>query len=287
MSHFGLYMLTGNFLDPGTFKGNAFFIIRALLYGALLLTCYLLETAMRQVSENVTLKDNARMTESQLAMQKEHYRQLMLDSETVKAMRHDLRHHLVIFRQFAESRDSGKMKEYVDDLSDGLAVGHDKAYCENHAVGAITAYYLGLAEGEGVFVEARLHIPEDTGRVPAMDLCVVMGNMLENAVEACQRMEHGEKFIRARSLIQGDYITLAVENSFDGLWNEKDGVYLSRKRDGAENPPCEGVGLSSVKTVCAKYDGRAVFEVDGNVWRSSAAVAMGNGGAEEETYSQH
>jgi len=105
-----------------------------------------------------------------------------------------------------------------------------------------------------------------------MDLCIIIGNFLENAVEACQRMEEGEKFIRIRSLIQGDYLTIVVENSFDGDWKEQDGVYLSRKREGTENTPFEGIGIASVKSICEKYGGRIVINADDNVWKSSALV---------------
>ena len=278
MSYFGLFMLTGNFMDPGAFKGNAFFIIRALLYGALLLTCYLLETAMRQVSENVTLKENARMTERQLNLQREQYERLMGNVESAKAMRHDIRHQLAVLKGFGAAGDLDGLNRYIDELTGSLPV-LERLYCKNYAVNAVINHHLSAAGSEDIRLDIKLDIPEKTGRLPGMDLCVVVGNFLENAAEACRRMEHGEKFIRVRSLIQGDYLTLTVENSFDGLWNERDGAYLSRKREGAGS---EGVGLPSVKTVCAKYDGRAVFAVNGNVWRSSAVMAMENGSGADE-----
>jgi len=258
-------------MDPGSFKGSAFFIIRALLYGTMLLTCYLLEKAMRQVSENVTLKENARMTERQLDSQREQYERLMENLQHEKTVRHDVRHHLAVMKGFGAACDLDNLNRYLDKLTDGLPV-FENVYCKNYAVSAIVNHHLSAAGSEYIRLDIKLDIPEKTGRVPGMDLCVVMGNMMENAVEACRRMEHGERFIRARTLIQGVYLTLVVENSFDGLWNEKGGVYFSRKSEKAGSAPQEGIGLSSVKAVCEKHGGRAVFGPKGKVWYSSAMV---------------
>jgi sensor histidine kinase regulating citrate/malate metabolism len=193
----------------------------------------------------------------------------MQGADTVKFMRHDMRHHLTLMGELA-LEDAAKLQEYIRGLSEKLDVAEGKRYCTNYAVNAITTHYLGVAEKEGVAVDAQLGIPEDTGRVPAMDLCVIMGNLLENAVEACRRVERGEKFIQARGRIIGDGLSIVVTNSFDGVWREKNDVYLSRKAD--EGEPCEGVGLSSVKAVSEKYRGLIQYEITGGVWKSSVLV---------------
>ena len=273
-SFFGLYMLTGSFMDPGAFKGSAFFIIRALLYGALLLICYLLETAMRQVSENVTLKGNARMTERQLDLQREQYARFMEHVGTIKSIRHDMRDHLAAMKGYVSFGEVEKLGALMSKLASAIPPADEIILCENFAVNAVTAHYLGIATREGVSVEAQLDIPTETGLVPAVDLCVIMGNFLENAVEACRRMESGNKFIRVYSRINGDALSIVVTNSFDGKWfeGEKNGSYLSRKTESGE--PREGIGLSSVKAVSEKHEGLAQYEITGDVWKSSALVHM-------------
>jgi sensor histidine kinase regulating citrate/malate metabolism len=104
-----------------------------------------------------------------------------------------------------------------------------------------------------------------------MDLCVIVGNFLENAVEACRRMKRGNKFIRVRSRIEGNTLSIVVNNSFDGLWMEEEGVYLSRK--GADGTR-KGVGLASVRAICDKYGWLCKYEITGDVWKSSALVDM-------------
>jgi len=235
--------------------------------------CVLLLRILDGVAKNVRLETDAAAINRQLATQREQYERIMKNAETVKFMRHDMRHHLTLMGELARGEE--KLEEYIQNLSEKLDDAQDKLYCANYAVNAVTAHYLGVAEREGISVDARLEVPEDTGLVPAIDLCVIMGNLLENAVEACRRMTRGNKFIRVRSRVTGDSLSLVVINSFDGLWREggEDGVFLSRKMDGGE-PAREGVGLSSVKAICGRLLGLAEYEITGDVWISSALVHM-------------
>ena len=310
---FTMLMLAGSsFLITGS-PNIGFLIVRIFVYGALLLTCHLLDLSLRQVSENISLKERARMMEGQLSMQREHYARLTANTEQVKTMHHDIRHHLAVIGQLAEEEKAGKVRGYVEELTGKLSSTSEKSYCINHVVNVVAAHYLGLAESEGITTEAQLKIPEDTGQVPAMDLCVILGNFLENALEACRRQvnsgsagryaddrrgasrigscakplvrvvsssedplggqERGGpspamgRFIRVRSREDGDTIAIVVTNSFDGVWSERDGAYLSRKE-----PAREGVGLPSVRSVCENHRGLVQFEVKENVWKSSALV---------------
>lgn len=241
-------------------------VLSFVVYGMLL---RMLDSA----AKNAKLESDVTLINRNLDFQREQYRRLTQNNDAIKSMRHDLRHHLIVIGQLADSRNDAEIKGYVEDLTGGLNAAQDGPYCENHAVNAVASHYLGIAESEGVSVETRLDLPEDTGSVPAMDLCVIMGNFLENALEACRRMEHGSRFIHAYSQIAGDTLSIVVDNSFDGLWSERDGAYLSRKEsEGAM--PREGIGLTSVKAVCEKHQGFSRHEIIGEVWRSSALVHL-------------
>jgi hypothetical protein len=231
--------------------------------------CVLLLRILDGVVKNVRLEANAEVINRQLDLQRNQYERLMKNAENVKFMHHDLRHHLTLMGELAHGMT--KLEEYIKNLSEKLSATQEKFYCANYAVNAVASHYLAAAESEGVSVEARLEIPEDTGLVPAIDLCVIMGNFLENALEACRRIKHGNKFIRVRSRVAGDSLSIAVANSFDGLWQEgeQEGVYLSLKA-----PEREGIGLSSVRAVCEKHHGLAQYEIAGDVWKSSALVHM-------------
>jgi sensor histidine kinase YesM len=222
------------------------------------------------ISKNIQLKSEAVLKDQMIDMQREHYKQLMQDAERTKTLHHDTRHHLAVIGGYNESGDSGKLAEYISGLTETMPV-LDKVYCENSAVNIVAANYIAMAEREGVTVTATLVVPEDTGNVPVIDLCVIAGNLLNNAVEACRRMEEGDKFISVVSRVKSGSLSFVVENSFNGKSDMRNGVYYSMK-DGAGVR--EGTGLSSVKNVCERHGGIVEFEAAGEVWKSSALVEM-------------
>jgi sensor histidine kinase regulating citrate/malate metabolism len=97
---------------------------------------------------------------------------------------------------------------------------------------------------------------------------VVFGNVLENALEACRRITAGERFIKLSSQFIGNKLYIAVDNSFSGEIRLKNGVYLSQKREAAS-----GIGIISVMAIAKKYDGKASFEQEDQVFRVSVYLA--------------
>jgi len=197
----------------------------------------------------------------------------MENAEAIKAMRHDMRHQLTVIIGYNNTGEHDKLGAYLAELIASIPVNTERQLCANFAVNAVAAHYLGLAESEGVAVNAKLDIPEDTGGVPAMDLCVIIGNLLENAVEACRRMKHGSKNIRVRSRTDGDSLTIVITNSFDGQWRMENSVFLSQK-DGDKTKAHEGVGLSSVKAVCEKHRGLVDHDINGNIWTVTVLIHL-------------
>ena len=221
-------------------------------------------------AEVIKTKKDFAVQEQLYAIQCDLTRQLIHNAETIKTMRHDMRHHLSVITGMDASGEREKLTAYLETLAGRLPSIDGKVYCENPAVNAIVFHFLSQAENEGIAVDVSIKIPEDTGHVSAMDLCVIMGNLLENALEACRRMQHGERYITVRSAVNGNRLSIGVSNSFDGNWNVLDGVYLSRKHD--KGKLREGMGISSVVAVCEKYDGRIEIEAEANVWKVSALV---------------
>ena len=76
-------------------------------------------------------------------------------------------------------------------------------------------------------------------------------------------MKEGKRFIRLRSRLQYDILTVTMDNSFDGVARQKDGQFLSSKREEI------GTGLRSVTAMAGKYGGGTSFKTDGNIFLSS------------------
>lgn len=125
------------------------------------------------------------------------------------------------------------------------------------------------AKQEGIDISAQLSVPPALSNTQETDLCIIVGNLLENAVEACSRMTSGQRFIRMGSRFQHGVLAITVDNSFPGdSIRRRDGVFLSSKRDS------EGTGLSSVKAATEKYGGAVRFEAKDGVFLSSVYIRL-------------
>jgi len=210
------------------------------------------------------------IAESQLDFQREQFGRLMETVESTRFMRHDMKHHLAVINEYVQAENMSGIKGYLEGMEYGLNSSRSKHHCDNYAVNAIVSHYLSSAENDGAKVNVKLTVPADTGQVKESDLCVIVGNLLENAVDACRDVDRDKRFIRLFSYVSDNAITFTMENSFAGELNQWDGVFYSTKRDG------EGLGLQSVAAVAEKYGGAANFETQDNVFISYAYVDMGD-----------
>jgi len=251
----------------------AFFTYNHMLLFFLLTSASLLFGTYRETldanAENQRLAAQELIAESQLDFQREQFSRLMENVEATKIMRHDMKHHLAVISEYVQADNMSGIKGYLEGMEYGLNASRGKHFCDNYAVNAIVSHYLGAAERNDVQVKVKLTVPTETGCVKESDLCVIVGNLLENAVDACKGVKDGNKFIRFFSYVSDNTITFTVENSFGGDLDEEDGVFHSTKHDG------EGIGLYSVASVTEKYDGAARFEARDNVFYSHAYVDMG------------
>ncbi|MEG0379456.1 MAG: ATP-binding protein, partial [Eubacterium sp.] len=94
--------------------------------------------------------------------------------------------------------------------------------------------------------------------------CIILGNLLENALEACERTRESSKFIQVNAQISGKrMILLTVKNSADKPIQKKQGSFLSSKREGV------GTGIISVENLAEKYNGLVNFKYENGVFIAS------------------
>ena len=127
------------------------------------------------------------LLELRLAAEKERHDMMLAEERRLSGIRHDLKHHVSLFSELVAQGNIEHMKEYLAGLTKAIAAYHPAHYAENLAVNAIAAHYAALAETQGIAVTIDLVVPEHAGRLTDAELASVFGNLLENAIEACER----------------------------------------------------------------------------------------------------
>ncbi len=197
-----------------------------------------------QYQKNIVLKE-------QLLLQTEQYQMLSDSIAKTERLRHDFRHHMAVLKEYSDTSNLDALQNYLLQLEPEDALSRQYRYCENRAVNSVILHY--AAKATDINFSVDVNIPAKTGIADA-DLCIVFGNCLENAFEACRRQQTSNRFITVKAVTKGTTLVVTVDNSFDGEYRMKNNSLLSSKRDGL------GIGHASVRTTARKYHGNATFE---------------------------
>ena len=196
------------------------------------------------INRNVRLQQENQL----LSMQQQRYESLKAAIEEARQARHDLRHQLCQLAALAEEGNLEKIKAYLSGAVSRIP-SLEMHFCENRAADGVVGYYCALAKREQIPFSVQLDLPECLP-VDEINLCLVLSNLLENALEASLRTAPARRRIKLTAYLHGNSLALIqVENTYDGVIREKDGVFLSSKRKG------DGVGLQSVRHIAEKSGG--------------------------------
>ena len=168
--------------------------------------------------------------------------------KTMRGWRHDYHNHIQAL--IALAGDEEKTKDYLFNLNDDLTQVDIVLKTGNVMVDAILNSKLSLIRSKQITVNAKATVPSAL-KVSEIDLCVIIGNLLDNAMEACLRQAEGEdRFIRIFIGVLKDQLYISVSNSAGGEIKKVGRTYLSSK--GSEN---HGFGLMRIDRLARKYDG--------------------------------
>ncbi|MCL1891631.1 MAG: GHKL domain-containing protein [Coriobacteriia bacterium] len=254
-----------HFAPTGLFfqLGLAFFVIEL----GVLAWEYVRE-ALDASEKNARLQVEIASTNRALGAQRALYKTLTTSNEEVRKLRHDMRHQLSVIRGYLEDKKNKKALEYLDSLYGTIPNTADLFVCDNFAVNALVGHYQAIAKEQGIQVDLKLVVPEKVGRVLDTDLCVIIGNLFENAIEACAYVDEHKRFIKIQSSTDSVRFTFVIDNSFDGHVDVRHGEFYSRKRAG------KGIGMASVRAEVQKYDGSMKYETVDGVFKTSLYVKL-------------
>ena len=138
----------------------------------------------------------------------------------------------------------------------------------NHpVVDAILRFYESEAVRVGADFQISLQLPPVLN-FPDDELCILLGNLLENALEACQRQTDDSRFINLRANVRNKRLGIIIENSFTDELHRQSNFFLSQKHAGA------GIGVRSVKAVVKRHGGLCSFEPQGQRFRVSVLIPL-------------
>lgn len=142
--------------------------------------------------------------------------------------------------------------------------------CENHVANSVICHYLALAKTEEIRTIDIKCALDNTCEIENIDLCIILGNLLENAIEGCKTLPIDQRAIKFRMRTYLGEFMLTIDNTFDGFVQVDGEHYISRKRKKDQ----KGIGLSSVTSVVNTYGGKLRCEYDEHWFHISIRIKL-------------
>jgi hypothetical protein len=181
-----------------------------------------------------------------MEMQSKEYRKLLAGMQETSRLRHDFHHQLIVLTELLNNKDYDHMHEYLNSYVDS-ATPEIVRYVSSPAVNALLSYYADKCAGSNIRTDFSFRLPDGIP-VSDTDLCVILGNLLENSLYACAEIEDAVISVKAAQT-SSSMLAISVSNPYRGVIEKKEGRFISSRHKGA------GQGIESVRITAEKYSG--------------------------------
>ena len=186
---------------------------------------------------------------------------------SIRKVRHEMKNHMANIKGLAEAGQYREIEDYVRRMDETMQELEYKYVTGNAVTDVIINDKCRRAEKAGIRFDSDFRYG---GEIPVFDLGVILNNLLDNAIEACEKLEPGKGFIRLTMKRKKQFLLLDVENSFDGAVPvQAGGRFIPPTTKQSTMPGIiteHGIGLENVRDVAERYFGGVNIKVKGDVF---------------------
>ncbi len=223
----------------------------------------LLSDALFHQYENEVLRQEIQGYANQLDI-------MLQGEEKVKALRHDMKHHMNELKILAVKGENRAIEEYIGDMEEFITNPNEIVSSGNLEIDSVLNYLIHRAKEELRTVNVNVRLPKSVSH--SFDINVILGNLLENGIEAARQTE--SKRLDINIELQQGFLRIQVENSYNGktiINREKRLQHLLTTKNASG---LHGIGLKNVRKMVEKYDGIMEICPDGDIFRVTLILYM-------------
>lgn len=243
-SNFSIIYLGLKQQDSNVALISTIFFVADMILGVLLLYFIL------KLADSYEKQKNIELVEMQNRMLSKSLEDTEREFDLWRESIHNYKNNIITLAQLTEQGKTAEVKEYLKDEIQQLGIKMNYAMTGNKVIDAVLATKKNSAEHKGINFYANGNIP-DKCVIDDIDFTNIIGNLLDNAIEAAEKVENGNVSIVIKP--QKKFIIIKVKNSYDG---NKNNELKTTKKD----KEYHGIGLKSIKRIVEKYQGE--FELE-------------------------
>lgn len=214
-------------------------------------------------------KELARLKSEQAELLERDYTAVNRAYQVNARLFHDLHNHIGVLRQFLTHEKYGEAVRYLDELQAPVRNLTATVWTGDETADYLINSKAAMAEEAGIRFQAQVEFPRHTN-IRSVDLCAILGNLLDNAIEAARQVTDPSGRTVALTIRRiHQMLVIKVENSFAAAPVQEGGELKTTKTEGG----LHGWGLKSAQTAAEKYDGMVQAGVSGEVFRAVATLS--------------
>ncbi|WP_312071897.1 GHKL domain-containing protein [Anaerotignum propionicum] len=222
------------------------------VYLSVLLGCvFLFEVLGDYFHKNSALRLQLR----EASLLENHLENIQASMKTLRQWKHDYHHHTQAMQMLLENQQYSELNTYLAQFNSDFTNLTSMVSTGNLTLDAILSSKILIAKSHGIAVEQAIFLPEKLS-IPQTELCIVLGNLLDNAIEACNKPD----------LQQPPYINVTIKVHKDMLYfkvvNSANGIYLFDKKNlvSTKKQPEHGYGFHNINNIVENYGGFFNYE---------------------------
>lgn len=212
---------------------------------------YIIVRLIQQSQNNLQLVE----VNHQLNLQTLQYENLQERMEETRRIRHDLRQHMNTLYLLAEEDRYDELQKYLQNYQKFSPLEQPLVFCENLPLNALLSHYAGIFQSKQIPYEYHITIPSKLP-VSEADITVLLGNLLENAMDGCLTLPEAERKITLTvAMPKENAMVITIDNPYQGELHYQQGQFLSTKHSGY------GIGTESIHYIVKQYNGTVDFKI--------------------------
>lgn len=185
----------------------------------------------------------------------------------MRGWRHDYHNHIQVIKAQMALEKYDEVNAYLDELEQDLDRVDTYVKSGNLMADAILNSKLSMAQERNINISCKAELPPELA-VSDIDLCVILGNLLDNAIEACEKIEENKRFLRIYMAVNKKQLYISIQNSAREELDFNERHYISTKRGN------HGLGMKRVKLVVDKYEGFLNLQNEPGIFAAEVSIPL-------------
>lgn len=231
---------------------NAQYVIMSAITAIFLLGInYIMYELCGSLERETEVMTQARLYEQQLVLYNEEAKEREQEYFRYRKIRHDMKNHLIGLRSLIKEGDVQRAENYLDGLLDNIEIVEEKICSGNVVVDTLVNAKYTLAKKMHIKTDIQVCIPNEF-KFQDKHLMVILGNIIDNAIEASMKLPEEERYIKLIILYQKKMLNILIINNYNGRTRKNRwGEFITTK----EEQVYHGLGLSAIKQAIDYYNG--------------------------------